>query len=127
MEPMRDMCHHLIERKSKVMDKRIRKSKGANRRLTCGKGGNSHLTLDQTNSMERRKRGEKIERRERSSNFYLQSTKIGGWVFVEPRTKDYLLDKGFAWVPKTRDFVEDLSEELRKSRVSGLGSVHETS
>ena len=31
------MCHNLIGRKSKVMDKRIRKSKGANRRVTCGK------------------------------------------------------------------------------------------
>ena len=36
-DPMCDMCHHLIGRKSKVMDKRIRKSKGANRRVTCGK------------------------------------------------------------------------------------------
>ena len=31
------MCHNLIGRKSKVMDKRIRKSKGANMRVTCGK------------------------------------------------------------------------------------------
>ena len=29
------MCHNLIGRKSKVMDKRIRKSKGVNRRVTC--------------------------------------------------------------------------------------------
>ena len=45
MGPPCDMCHHLIGRKSKVMDKRIRKSEGANRRLTCGKGGHSHLMM----------------------------------------------------------------------------------
>ena len=48
-------------------------------------------------------------------------------VFVGPSTKDHLLDKGYAWVPKTLDFAEDSSEEFRKSRVSGLGSVHGTS
>ena len=42
---MCDMCHHLIERKSKVMDKRIRKSKEANSRVTCGK---MRLPLDFT-------------------------------------------------------------------------------
>ena len=31
------MCHNLIGRKSKVMNKRIRISKGANRRVTCDK------------------------------------------------------------------------------------------
>ena len=30
-------------------------------------------------------------------------------------------------MPKTRDFVEGLNEEFRKSKVSGLGSVHEAS
>ena len=52
---------------------------------------------------------------------------IGGTVFVGARIKDHLLDKGYAWVPKTRDFAEDSSEEFGKSRVSGLGSVHGTS
>ena len=52
---------------------------------------------------------------------------IDGLVFVEPRTKDHLLDKGYAWVLKTRDFSEDSSEEFGKSRVLGLGSVHGTS
>ena len=63
-------CHNLIGRKSKVMDKRIRKSKGANRRVTHGKMRPPKVTLDQTNSVgrRRRKRGkkkEKIEKRER--------------------------------------------------------------
>ena len=131
MGPMRDTCHHLIGRKSKVMDKRIRKSKGTKRRLTCGKGGHSYLImLDQTGGEEKGKRKEKKEKRERgerSFNFCLRSTEISGSVFVEPRTKDHLLDKGFGWVPKTRDFTEDPSEELRKSRVSDLESVHGTS
>ena len=48
-----------------------------------------------------KKEEEKKERGERSSNFSLRSTKIGGSVFVGPRTKDHLLDKGYAWVPKT--------------------------
>ena len=61
MGSMCDMYHHLIGRKSKVMDKRIRKSKGANRRLTCGKGGHSHfIMLDQTG-------GEEEKRKERET------------------------------------------------------------
>ena len=88
----------------------------------------SHLTLDQTNSVGRRRRRgkkkEKRKKRERSSNFSLRSTEIGGSVFIWPRTKDHLLDKGYAWVPKTRDFIEDSSEVFKKSRVLGLGSVH---
>ena len=31
------ICHNLIGRKSKVMDKSIKISKGANRRVTCDK------------------------------------------------------------------------------------------
>ena len=41
--------------------------------------------------------------------------------------KVYLLDEGYAWVLKTQDFAKDLSEEFKKSKVSGLGSVHGTS
>ena len=74
-----------------------------------------------------KKKEEKRERGERSFNFSIRSTEIGGLVFVWPRTKDHLLDKGYAWIPKTRDFAEDSSEEFGKSRVSGLGSVHGTS
>ena len=74
-----------------------------------------------------REKEKKKKRGEKSFNFSLRSTKIGGSVFVEPRTKDHLLYKGYAWVPKTRDFIEDSSEEFGKSRVSGLESVHGTS
>ena len=31
------------------------------------------------------------------------------------------------WVPKTQYFAEDLRNEFRKSKVSGLGNVHKTS
>ena len=46
--------------------------------------------------------------------------------FVGLSTKVHLLDKGYMWVPKTWDFVEDSSEEFGKSKVSGLGSVYKT-
>ena len=60
-------CHNLIGSISKVMDKRIRKSKGANRRVTRGKMRPPKVTLDQTNSVgrRRRKRGKKKEKREK--------------------------------------------------------------
>ena len=38
--------------------------------------------------------------------------------------KVHLLDKGYAWVPKTRDFAKVSSEEFEKSKVLGLGIVH---
>ena len=41
--------------------------------------------------------------------------------------KVHRINEGYAWVPKTRDFVEDPSKEFGKSKVSGLGSVHEAS
>ena len=32
--------------------------------------------------------------------------------FVEPRVKVHILDEGYTWVPKTRDFIKDLKEEI---------------
>ena len=32
-------------------------------------------------------------------------------------TKVHLLDESYAWVPKSRDFVEDLIKEFGKSKV----------
>ena len=63
----------------------------------------------------------------RASNFSLLSMEIRWSAFVGPKTKVHLLDKGYAWLPKTLDFVEDSSKEFGKSKVSGLGSVHGTS
>ena len=72
--------------------------------------------------------GEKtLEREGESSNFSLRSTEIGWSEFVGPRMKAHLLDEGYAWVLKTRDFAEDLSKKFGKSKVLGLGSVHGTS
>ena len=62
----------------------------------------------------KKEKGEMRERGERSSNFSLRFTEIGGSVFVGPKTKDHLLNKGYAWLSKTRDFVEDSSEEFGK-------------
>ena len=58
----------------------------------------SYLTLDQTNSVgrEKERKREKSERRERSFNLSLRSMEIGGSVFIGPRTKDHLLNKGYA-------------------------------
>ena len=78
---------------------------------------------------EREKEKEIREERKIREKLQLFSTIYGDrWVdFIGPRTKDHLLDKGYVWVSKTRDFVEGSSEEFWKSRVSGLGSVHWTS
>ena len=67
------------------------------------------------------------EKKMKNQNFSLRSTEFYLSKFVGPRMKVYLLDEGYVWVPKTRDFSKDSSEEFRKSKVSGLGSVHGTS
>ena len=67
------------------------------------------------------------KKEKRNSSFSFRSMEFCQSEFVEPRTKVHLLDEGHAWVPKTWDFAEDSSEELGKSKVSGLGSVHGTS
>ena len=41
--------------------------------------------------------------------------------------KVQILDEGYTWVLKTGDFAKDSSEDFRKSKVSGLRSVHGTS
>ena len=70
-----------------------------------------------------------MEREEDVGNrtFFPQSTEFCRSKFVESKMKAHLLDEGYAWVQKTQDFTEDSSEEFGKSKVSGLGSVHETS
>ena len=42
--------------------------------------------------------------------------------------KFHRLDKGYAWVPKMRDFTKDSKEDIwGKSKFSGLGGVLKTS
>ena len=74
-------------------------------------------------SSEREKNGDKVN----FQNFSLRSTKIGWLEFVGPKMKVHLLEEGYAWIPKTQNFVENSSEKFGKSKVSGLGSVHWTS
>ena len=70
-----------------------------------------------------------MRKRERKENsfFSLRSMDFRSSEFVGPRMEVHLLDESYAWVPKSRDFAEDSSEEFRKSKVSGLRSVHGTS
>ena len=68
---------------------------------------------------------EKVKRRAKS--FLPRSMEFCWSKFVRPRTKVHRIDEGYAWVPKTWDFVEGPNEEFGKSKVSGFGSVHETS
>ena len=71
---------------------------------------------------------ERVKGEEESfQNFSLRSTEFRPSEFVGPRMKIHLFDKGYAWVLKTWDFIEDSSEEFGKSKVLGLGSVHGTS
>ena len=58
--------------------------------------------------------------------FFLPSTKFRRSEFAGQRTKFHCIDEGYAWVPKKQDFAED-PNEFGKSKVLGLGSVHEAS
>ena len=40
--------------------------------------------------------------------------------FVGPGTKVHHIDKEYAWVPRTRDFVEDQRKEIWEIKVVGL-------
>ena len=82
--------------------------------------------MKRTHFLLERERETKKGRGEGFQNFSLRSTEFLRSKFVEPRMKVHVLNKGYSWVPKTRDFSEDSSNEFRKSKVSGLRSVHET-
>ena len=69
----------------------------------------------------------KEERKRRAKSFLPRSTEFRQSKFIGPRMKVHRIDKGYAWVPKTLDFAEDPNEEFEKSKVSGLGSIHEAS
>ena len=72
-------------------------------------------------------RGREKKNKIKNKKIYLRSTEFRRSEFVEPKVKVHLLNEGYAWVPKTGDFTEDSSEEMGKSKVSGLESVHGTS
>ena len=59
----------------------------------------------------------------KNKNFSFRSTEFRRSEFVGQRTKVHLLDEGYVWVPRTRDFTKDSREDFGKSKVSGLGSA----
>ena len=63
----------------------------------------------------------------RAKSFLSRSTEFCRLKFVGPRMKVHCIDEGYAWEQKMWDFIEDPNEEFRKSKVSGLRSVHEAS
>ena len=56
-------------------------------------------------------------RKERTPSFSLRSTEFCQSDFVGPRLKVHCLDKGYAWVPKKRDFTEDPKEEISGNQI----------
>ena len=53
-----------------------------------------------------------------SLHFFIRFTKIGPLEFIGRRMKVYLLDEGYAWVPKTRDFTKNSgADEEKKSNL----------
>ena len=51
-----------------------------------------------------------------SLSFFLRSTKIGPSDFIGINRKSALLDEGYAWVPKTRDFIENSGKNLENPK-----------
>ena len=51
------------------------------------------------------------EKEREHSNHLSQSPEFRQSEFVELRVKVHLLDEGYVWVPKIRDFTEDPREE----------------
>ena len=49
---------------------------------------------------------------ERNYSFSLRSIEIGWSDLVGSRSKVHLLDEGYVWVSKTRDFSEDSRKEF---------------
>ena len=67
------------------------------------------------------------EKKNKKSKLISSIHEVPSVKIVGPRTKVHLLNEGYMWVSKTRDFAENSSDEFGKSKVSGLGSVHGTS
>ena len=63
----------------------------------------------------------------KNQNFSFRYMEFCRLEFVGPIMKVHLLYESYAWVLKIKDLAEDSNEEFRKSKVSGLGSVNETS
>ena len=68
---------------------------------------NPHFLLFGLETM-REKRGKK----EIFQTFFRQSIEFYRSEFVDPRVKVHLLDEGYAYIPKRRDFIENPKEEI---------------
>ena len=49
---------------------------------------------------------ERGKRKKEIQDFFLRSTKFCKSEFIEPRVKVYLLDEGYMYVPKSKEFTE---------------------
>ena len=77
-------------------------------------------------SFDREREEERGEREQQA--FSLRSTEFCRLDFIGVRLKVHYLDEGYVWVPKGKDFDEDLKEEIRgKWKFSSLGGVIGTS
>ena len=87
-------------------------------------GHTSNLSLSWDKSGIRTKRAhflvlterERRREKEESQGFLPRSTEFHWSVFVGPRMKAHRIDKGYAWVPEKRDFVEVLGGEISGNR-----------
>ena len=60
------------------------------------------------------------ERKKRAKSFLPRSTEFHRSVFVGPRIKVHRIDKGYAWVPRKKDFAKDPRREFWEIKVIGF-------
>ena len=61
---------------------------------------------------QRGREGAKRERKKENPTFFPQSTEFHQLEFIGLITKVHILDEGYAWVPKMKDFTEDPKKEI---------------
>ena len=109
------------KKKEKGKKKRKRKKKEI-RKVKKKRKKEKEAETDREGHQAKEKRG-----KERNLTLSPRSTNIGPSVFVEARDKVHLRDESYTWAPKSRNFDTVQIRVFGKSKVLGLGSVHETS
>ena len=72
--------------------------------------------------------GTKRERNREIQDFLRRFSEFCRSESIEPRIKIYLLDKGYVYIPRTRNFTEDPKKKISgNQRFLGLGGVLEAS
>ena len=56
--------------------------------------------------------------------FFLRFTEFRPSDFVGSNTKSALLDEGYAWEPKTRDFTKNSGKNLKKILVFSFSQIY---